>query len=229
MAKILIVDDDHDILTVLKANLELHGYEVISASSVKEADDNFSEYSPDLVVLDLILPDGDGIELCRKWRGDHKQMPVIMLTARDMVSDRVLGLESGADDYMIKPFEPIELIARIKACLRRTQADTNEIVEIGHIRIDRGSMIVSLDGNQIELTPKEYQLLNLFVDHEKKVLSREFIKRSLWRDSQVYSWSRVIDVHIQHLRQKIEPDPSNPAYIKTILGAGYKFEIPDKK
>jgi len=221
---IMIVDDDRDILTVLEANLKLHGFVVLPARTAQGAREIMAEETPDLVVLDLILPDGDGMDLCREWKSVHRSLPIIMLTARDMVSDRVLGLESGADDYMVKPFEPIELIARIRACLRRYRPADTEVVRVGNLVIDRASMTVSVRGKKVDLTPREYQLLNLLVDHRNRVLSRDFIRRSLWKESQVYSWSRVIDVHIQHLRQKIEPDQNSPSYIRTVVGTGYMFE-----
>lgn len=229
-ACILVVDDDPDILTVLKANLELHGFYVKTASTCAEADAIVRESEPNLVVLDRILPDGEGSELCRHWGREQRRMPVIMLTAMDSVSDKVLGLESGADDYVIKPFEPLELMARIKACLRRLQSGTREKINLGDIQIDRKSMTVTKTGQPLELTPKEYQLLCLLIDHEGEVLSRETIRKALWKkDTQIYSWSRVIDVHIQHLRQKIEMDPVNPLMIKTVTGTGYRFEPPSQK
>lgn len=224
---ILIVDDDADILTVLKANLELHGFVVRTAMSIEEARQQARvEPAPDLAVLDRMLPDGEGVELCKLWRDEQVGYPVILLTARDSVNDRVLGLDSGADDYVVKPFEPLELVARINACLRRVRPGAAQRLSIGYISVDKGSMVVTVRGEPIELTPKEFQLLCLFMENVGQVLSRETIRKSLWKDAQIYSWSRVIDVHVQHLRQKIEQDPANPAYLKTILGTGYKFEAP---
>jgi DNA-binding response OmpR family regulator len=223
-ASILIVDDDPDILTVLKANLQLRGFQVETASSCEEAEECMERRPPDLVVLDRILPDGEGVELCGRWNARHRGLPIIMLTAKDSVSDRVLGLESGADDYVVKPFEPLELVARIKACLRRLKPEDRGRLEAGGIVIDRASMTVTLEGEPVELTPREYRLLCLFAEHRGEVLSRDFIRKAVWKDSKIYSWSRVIDVHIQHLRQKIEADPSNPEYIKTVTGTGYRFE-----
>jgi DNA-binding response OmpR family regulator len=223
---ILVVDDNPDILTVLKANLQLHGFEVRAAGSCAQARKQLEEKVPDLVVLDRILPDGDGVDLCAAWKKDHLRLPVILLTARDQVSDKVLGLDSGADDYVVKPFEPLELIARIRACLRRVKPHRKEKVTLGEISIDRTSMKVTRRGEPVSLTPKEYQLLCLFAEHTGEVLSRDVIRRHLWKDRQIYSWSRVIDVHVQHLRQKVEDDPSAPAYIFTVLGVGYRFEAP---
>ena len=223
--RILAVDDDRDILKVLKANLELHGYEVDTADRWEKAEAILSDVQPDLLLLDVMLPDGDGMEICRELRKDMPELPVIMLTAKDKVSDKVIGLESGADDYVVKPFETIELVARIKACLRRSMIQVNEpeAAVIGNIRIDYKKHIVTVAGKQIELTPKEYNLLCFFIRYKGEVVSREKIRKSIWKDSKIYSWSRVIDVHIQHLRQKIEKDPAKPKYIITVSGAGYRF------
>jgi DNA-binding response OmpR family regulator len=166
------------------------------------------------------------VDLCAEWKNVSLQLPVILLTARDQVSDRVLGLDSGADDYVVKPFEPLELIARIRACLRRMKPQKKEKITVGEIAIDLTSMKVTRRGNPLPLTPKEYQLLCLFAEHPGEVLSREVIRKHLWKDRQIYSWSRVIDVHVQHLRQKVEDNPSEPAYITTVVGVGYRLEAP---
>lgn len=221
---ILIVDDNPDILTVLRANLELHRLRVLTAASCQEAQRSLEENRPDLVVLDRMLPDGDGVNLCKQWRQQERSLPVILLTARDTVSDKVLGLESGADDYVVKPFEPLELIARIKACLRRLKPEGREKLSLGEFALDKAAMAVTLRGRPLDLTPKEYRLLCLFMEHPGEVTSRDTIRKELWRNTSIYSWSRVIDVHIQHLRQKIEADPSNPVHIRTVVGTGYRFE-----
>ncbi|MEW6408628.1 MAG: response regulator transcription factor [Nitrospirota bacterium] len=221
--KILLVDDDLDILKVLKANLELQGFEVACASRGKEAIEYVSKSSPDLIILDLMLPDMDGMEVCRRLRQDSP-IPVIMLTARDSVSDKVLGLEIGADDYVVKPFETIELVARIKACLRRQRRKIPAEVVIEDLSIDFTKREVKVKGEIVELTPKEYEILKTLISHRGEVLSRDFLRHHVWKDSHLYEWSRVIDVHIQHLRNKIEKDPSNPEYILTVPGAGYRFK-----
>ncbi len=220
--RILAIDDDPDILRVLKANLELNGFVVETASNCQEAEDRLKEGLPDLIILDLILPDGDGIEFCRKLRRQYR-IPVIMLTARDRVSDKVIGLESGADDYIVKPFETLELIARIKACLRRYRPEEESEITAGDITLNYSSRTVMVRGKEVYLTPKEFDFLALLMENQGKVLTRDFIKKSLWKSSQIYSWSRVIDVHVQHLRRKIEKDPSEPEYILTVPGVGYKF------
>lgn len=224
MSHILIVDDDPDILKVLVANLSIAGFTADTAINCAEARKHINENTPDLIILDLMLPDCDGIELCRELRGKHLDTPIIMLTARDEVTDRVIGLESGADDYVVKPFEPIELLARVKACLRRKTSPPEGKLTAGEIDIDLAARRVTVEGSEIELTPREFDLLCLFVKNPEKVLTRDFIRKAIWKDSKrLYSWSRVIDVHIQHLRKKIEKDPANPKYILTVPGVGYRF------
>lgn len=220
---ILVIDDDRDILKVLKANLELHNFTVFTADSWSSGQKILSEKAVDLLILDLILPDGDGVEICRTLRKQYPLLPIIMLTAKDKISDKVMGLESGADDYVVKPFETIELIARIKACLRRSKPPEEEKVTIGKLHIDFKRRIVKVNNKEIVLTPKEYDLLCFLVLNKGSVLSREEIKKHLWKESKIYSWSRVIDVHIQHLRQKIGDNPAEPEYILTVPGAGYRF------
>jgi DNA-binding response OmpR family regulator len=223
-SRLLAVDDDSDILKVLKANLELHGYSVDTAENWNDAKKVLSKSQPDLIILDIMLPDADGIEICKSMREESPEIPIILLTAKDKISDKVFGLESGADDYVVKPFETLELRARIDACLRRVQSSSGEdkIIE-GDIRIDFRKRLVTISGKVIDLTPKEYDLLCYFITNKGKVISRESIRNNLWRTSHIYSWSRVIDVHIQHLRHKIEKDPSNPKIILTVSGTGYRF------
>lgn len=220
--QLLVIDDDPDILRVLKANLELYGYEVISAASRARAEAVLTDLFPDLIILDLTLPDGDGIDICRQLKTRCPKIPIIMLTARDRVSDKVTGLESGADDYIVKPFETLELVARVKACLRRS-APPEEKVVIGELAVDRAGRTVHVGGREVELTPKEFDLLCLFITNRGEIVTREFIRKSVWKSTKLYSWSRVIDVHIQHLRHKIEKNPSEPEYILTVPGIGYKF------
>ncbi len=221
---ILIVDDDIDILSVLRANLELYGFTVKTSQNWTSAERELSVSVPDLLILDIMLPDGNGVEICRSLRERFPDLPIMMLTAKDKVSDKVTGLESGADDYIVKPFETLELIARIRACLRRTRHDLSERIVIDDLVIDLKRRVVTLKGKDLVLTPKEYDLLSYLVSHRGEVLTRENIRKHLWKESSIYSWSRVIDVHIQHLRQKIEKNPSKPAYILTVPGVGYKFK-----
>lgn len=221
---VLLIDDDDDILKVLRANLEFHKFSVITADSWRDGQKALSLNRPDLIILDLMLPDGDGVEICRILREQYPSLPLIMLTAKDKISDKVIGLDSGADDYVVKPFETLELIARIKACLRRAKPAGEQGVTIGDLTVDYERRIVRASGREIVLTPKEYDLLCLLVSKRGAVVSREEIKRHLWKETKIYSWSRVIDVHIQHLRQKIEDNPSDPAHILTIAGIGYRFK-----
>lgn len=220
--RLLVVDDDPDILRVLKANLELYGYEALLAPDWTHARAELDRSLPDLVILDITMPDGNGVEICRTLKKTWPKLPVILLTAKDRVSDKVVGLESGAEDYIVKPFETLELMARIKVCLRRTAPPDDRVV-IGDVSIDFKARTVCVSGREVELTRKEYDLLCLFVTNRGEPLSREFIRKAIWKDSQIYSWSRVIDVHIQHLRQKIERDPLQPQYILTVPSVGYKF------
>lgn len=220
--QLLVVDDDPDILKVLKANLELYGFDTITAGNWAKAKEILNDHLPDLIILDLMLPDGDGIQICKLLKDRHPRIPIIMLTAKDSVSDKVMGFESGADDYIVKPFETLELIARIKACLKRTMP-VDSTIAINDLEVNFNTHTVKLKGTEIELTPKEYELLYLFITNRGEVISREFIRKKIWRDSKIYSWSRVIDVHIQHLRHKIEKDPSEPEYVLTVPGSGYKF------
>ncbi|MCL4491715.1 MAG: response regulator transcription factor [Nitrospirae bacterium] len=222
---ILVIDDDEDILKVLKANLEFHSFKALTASSWSGGKKVISTALPDLIILDLTLPDGDGVDICRTLRKQHPWLPIIMLTARDKISDKVIGLESGSDDYVVKPFETLELIARIKACLRRSRPSAHEEqITIGDITIDYKRRIVKVRHKEIVLTPKEYDLLCFLVANRSGVIDRDDIREHLWEESKIYSWSRVIDVHIQHLRQKIEKNHSDPEYIITVPGVGYRFK-----
>ncbi len=224
---ILVIDDDADIRKVLKANLELHKFHVMTAESWTEGQKALSVNNPDILILDLMLPDGDGVEICRTLRKQYPSLPIIMLTAKDKISDKVIGLESGADDYVVKPFETLELIARINACIRRTKPTAptlEERITIGSLSIDYKRRIVKVRSKEIFLTPKEYDLLCFLISKKGTVISREDIRKHLWKEPKIYSWSRVIDVHIQHLRQKIETNPSEPDYIITVSGIGYKFK-----
>jgi DNA-binding response OmpR family regulator len=221
--KLLVIDDDPDILKVVAANLRLYGFKAETAETWTHAREILGVLIPDLILLDLTLPDGDGIGICKVLKEQYPRVPVIMLTARDSVSDKVIGLESGADDYIVKPFETLELVARVKACLRRMNPVARRIA-VDELEIFPDERTVRLGGEGVELTPKEYDLLLLLVMQRGEVITRDYIRKKLWGDSKLYSWSRVIDVHVQHLRQKIERDPSSPEYVLTVSGAGYKFK-----
>lgn len=227
MATILVVDDEEPIQELLRFNLEKEGYLVGVAKDGQEALDRVAREQPDLIVLDLMLPGMDGLEVCRRLRliPGFQQIPIIMLTAKGEVIDRVLGLELGADDYMTKPFSPRELLARIKARLRRLnpneEADTRIIR--GELRIDVKGFRVYVRGEETELTPKEFELLRVLVAHPGRVYTRDELLERVWG----YEYdgdTRTVDVHVRHLRLKIERDPSNPEYIETLRGIGYRFK-----
>nr|WP_224746846.1 response regulator transcription factor [Pelovirga terrestris] len=221
----MAVDDDADIRTVLKANLGLHGFNVITAADLTAARNIIKSTVPALIILDLTLPDGDGLDYCEEVKAIHPQIPVIMLTARDKLQDKIIGLETGADDYVVKPFETCELLARIRARLRQTPAtEPARTICAGDLLVDIGNHQVTLRGESVALTPKQFQLLTFLVENRGRLVTREEIRRTLWKDSPIYSWSRVIDVHIQHLRQKLEDDAAAPKFIVTVLGQGYRFE-----
>jgi DNA-binding response OmpR family regulator len=224
---ILLVDDDPDILTILKDNLELDGYRVITAQTGKHALKAHEGFGPALVVLDLSLPDVDGIQVCRRIR-EESDVPILMLTARDLVTDKVLGLETGADDYMVKPFDYLELAARIKALLRRGSSFVahEEPLEIGPLKVDPSSKGVWKDGKKIELTNREYALLLLLARNTGKVLSRTAIRHALWHERELSRDTRTIDVHVRNLRAKLEDDPGEPRLLVTVPGVGYMFAHP---
>jgi len=225
---IMVVDDDPDILTVLEGNLRLAGFSVKTFVAGNDLLSALERCLPDLLILDLTLPDIDGIQLCRRLRELGFNFPIIMLTARDGLSDKVLGLECGADDYMVKPFAFLELQARIKTCLRRLVAvdkDENLVLEVGRLVIDRKEHRVKLAGREVELTKKEFNLLKLLAENRERVMTREEIRQALWGKRQLYSWSRTIDVHVRHLRMKLENNPNNPTLIKTVVGVGYRLLV----
>lgn len=221
---ILVIDDDPDIVKTLQANLELDGYSVTTAGSGSEGLDALEARTPDLILLDLNLPDIDGIKVCQNVRRKC-DVPVIMLSARDTVSDKLLGLECGADDYLVKPFNALELSARIRVVLRRMQRTSSaQECRAGDLCLDYRQHLALVQGREVPLTRTEFNLLELFVVHAGETLSREFIQNQNWEDSKLYTHSRAIDVHVQRLRKKIEPVPQNPRYILTVAGVGYRFD-----
>ena len=220
---ILIIDDDEDIVQTIKGNLKLDGYSVIFSHLGRQGIELAQTQEPDLVLLDLNLPDMDGISICEILR-KSLDIPIIMLTARDTLPDKVLGLKSGADDYIVKPFEYLELSARITAIFNRVDRSlVQEKQEFKDLEINFKTRQVTIHGEFVKLTKTEFQLLELFVSHPDKTLSREFIEKQIWWDSQLYSHSRALDVHIQRLRKKIEQNPETPSLVITVSGVGYKF------
>ncbi len=223
--KVLIVDDEEHILELIRFNLEKE-YQVRTAGSGEEALDVLRKEDMDLMILDLMLPGMDGIQVCNFIRNhkDLKQLPIIMLTAKNEDSDRILGLEVGADDYLSKPFNIRELQARIKAVLRRSSYDQGEAKNHYHIRdlnLDVDSREVRKNGEVLSLTAKEFDLLKLLMEHHDKVLSRNFLLDKIW-GYEYFGESRTVDVHIRHLRMKIGEEEEKP-YILTKRGIGYKF------
>lgn len=226
MATILVVDDEELIQELLRFNLEKEGYQVRIAGNGQEALAQIEKNQPDLVVLDVMLPGMDGLEVCKQLRTMPKcqELPVIMLTAKAEEIDKILGLELGADDYLTKPFSPRELVARIKARLRRAKPSPEGTSEIrcGDLRLDLERFQVFNLDQEIELTPKEFELLRVLVVNPGKVYSRDELLEQVWG----YDFAgdtRTVDVHVRHLRQKIETDPSNPDKIETLRGIGYRF------
>lgn len=226
--KVLVVDDEYHIVELVKFNLESNGYEVVEASDGKEALTKAKECSPDLILLDIMLPIIDGIEVCKKLKNDIETqgISIIMLTAKSDETDKVIGLEIGADDYITKPFSVRELLARVKAVLRRKIEvkinDIDRIVKVGDIIIDEDKHEVLKNGEKLDLTLKEFELLNILAKNRGKVLSRNYLLDEVW-GYDYFGETRTVDVHIRHLRKKIENDDKNPKYIETIRGVGYKI------
>lgn len=222
--KILLVEDEKTLAKALKFNLEKEGFHVTVAYDGEEALRALSQEKPALIILDLMLPVIDGYEVCRRVRRDS-DVPIIMLTARDEDIDKILGLELGADDYMTKPFNPRELVARIKAILRRSSAGSAELrkqIQAGPLSIDLLQHRVRLKGREIDLTAKEFALLSLLASNAGRVYSRDQLLAQIW-GYDYFGDARTVDVHIRHLREKIEKDPSTPRLILTVWGTGYKF------
>lgn len=226
--KILIVDDEPDIVDLVSYNLKKDGFRVTTASDGEEALTKIKKDKYALVVLDLMLPGIQGVELCRIIRNDPKtaNTPIIMLTAKGEEVDRVIGLESGADDYMTKPFSSRELIARIKAVLRRTgeKVTTEKTIRIGNLLINRETYGVTKGKTPLQLSATEFKVLLYLVERKGKVFSREQLVDAVWK-GEAFIEPRTVDVHIRRLRTQIEDDPANPAYIKTRRGVGYYVDV----
>jgi two-component system, OmpR family, response regulator len=225
VARVLLVDDEQAIQTLLSYPLRRDGYEVVAALDGRAALDQFGAQRFDLVILDVMLPRVDGIEVCRRIRS-RSQVPIIMLTARDDEGDKVLGLEIGADDYITKPFSVREFRSRVRAALRRSDfartAEVQEPIEAGELRIDFERRSVTVRGDEVELTYVEFEILAALARGAGRVLSRPDLLAAVWGDA-TYRDPRTVDVHIRHLREKIEGDPASPEYLLTVRGAGYRF------
>ncbi|KGL38921.1 response regulator transcription factor [Listeria booriae] len=233
MTKILVVDDESSIVTLLQFNIEKAGFDVVTAEDGRTGYELALAEKPDLIVLDLMLPEMDGIEVCKQLRQDKVETPILMLTAKDDELDKIIGLELGADDYLTKPFSPREVVARIKAILRRSAGKSAEVepevapkekaLHVGDLKILTESYEVYLQDELLDLTPKEFELLLYLANHRGKVFSRDQLLDAVWNYDYIGE-TRIVDVHVSHLRDKIEADTKKPQYIKTIRGFGYKME-----
>ena len=225
-ATILLVDDEDAVQKLLAYPLEHEGYRVVQARDGEEALERFAAEHIDLVVLDIMLPRLDGLEVCKRLRA-RSTVPIIMLTARDDELDKVVGLELGADDYITKPFSIREFRSRVRALLRRAAASRatgpeNEIISADGLQIDVVRRAVEVGGRAVALTYVEFELLRTLASHPGRVFTRQMLLEALWGDS-AYREPRTIDVHVRHLREKLERDPREPEYIHTVRGAGYRF------
>lgn len=230
MTTVLVVDDEPSLVTLLTYNLKKSGFDVVSATDGPSAITTLAEQPIDIILLDVMLPGKSGVEVTRELRAEKNRIPIIMLTALDEEVDKILGLEIGADDYVTKPFSPREVIARVRAVLRRFDVTTpenkseNKTKQFGIIKIDFDKMVVQRDGEVIKLTPKEYELLAYMAEREGRVLSRETILHGVWGYEFTGPDTRMVDMHLSHLRDKIENDPKHPVHLKTVRGFGYRFD-----
>jgi two-component system response regulator RegX3 len=226
VTKILVVEDEESVLDPLELLLTKEGFSIVTARDGKEALEKFDQSSPDLILLDLMLPEISGTQVCRQIRS-KSSVPIIMLTAKDTEVDKVVGLELGADDYIVKPYSKAELVARIKAVLRRQSSDNSStelgIISAGPVKIDIDRHLVTINGITISLPLKEFELLEFLARNKGRVLTRTQLIDRVW-GSDYFGDTKTLDVHVKRLRAKIEKDPANPVYIQTIRGLGYKFE-----
>jgi two-component system response regulator RegX3 len=226
MSSVLVVEDEQSLREPLVYILQREGFEVLEAADGPSALIEWQNGSPDLILLDLMLPGMSGVDVCREIR-TRSNVPIIMVTAKDSEVDKVVGLEIGADDYVVKPYSTRELLARIKAVLRRGAApDSNEtrsVLEAGPVRLDTERHAVTVNGQPVTLPLKEFELLEYLMDNTNRVLTRGQIIDRVW-GSNYYGDTKTLDVHVKRIRSKIEPDPANPKFIMTVRGLGYKFE-----
>lgn len=228
MQKVLVVDDEKSIVTLLTFNIEKAGYETDTAYDGVEAIDKAVKNTYDLIVLDVMLPKMGGMEVCSFLREKQIDTPILMVTAKDAEGDKIRGLELGADDYLTKPFSPKEVVARIKAILRRTNRSTFDAksrIEVSNLVIYPEKYEATIKGETLQFTRKEFELLLYLAEHKGKVLSRDQLLKEVW-DYDFVGDTRIVDVHVSRLREKIETDTKKPIYIKTIRGLGYKMESP---
>ncbi|HHW12554.1 MAG TPA: response regulator transcription factor [Firmicutes bacterium] len=227
--RVLIIEDEPNIIELVAYNLEKEGWLVSKAQTGEEGWEKIQAEHPDIILLDLMLPGIDGMEICRRTRQNKltRDIPIIILTAKAEEADRVLGLESGADDYVTKPFSPRELVARIRAVLRRadknfSEAEEKETLVLGPIKMDLRQHKVLVHDKEIELTPKEFDLLHLLLSHPGRAFSREYLLENLW-GYEFFGDTRTVDVHVRRLRQKIEDNPAQPYWLETVRGVGYRI------
>jgi DNA-binding response OmpR family regulator len=227
--RILIVEDERAVARGLEYGLTSEGYDVSWTSTGRQALQLARSQDPHLIVLDIRLPDVSGFDVCRQLRAEGSRVPILMLTARDEEVDRVLGLELGADDYVVKPYSLRELISRIRALLRRTYGDLalppkEERIAFGDIVVDLERLLVYRAGQLVDLTPTEFRLLRYLVTHPERPFSREALIEAVWGYDTLVGSERTVDVHIRHLREKLEVEPADPRWLVTVRGVGYKFE-----
>lgn len=224
-AKILVVEDEESIRRFITLNLSAAGFQVGEASTGEESLAILKTFIPDVVVLDLMLPGMSGLEVCQQLRETVPETLVIMLTARGQDTDKILGLELGADDYMVKPFNPFELIARLKAMLRRRAVfkDTKQVLSCRALSLNLSAKKFFKNKTEIELTPTEFALLKVLMENPEKALERNELLNSVWGED-YFGDTKTLDVHIRRLREKIEDNPSQPDYIKTVWGSGYRWQ-----
>jgi two-component system, OmpR family, KDP operon response regulator KdpE len=224
---VLVVDDEPQILRALEITLRRAGYEVESARSAQEALASAAARPPEAVILDLLLPDGRGTDVCRDLRG-WSTVPILVLSAVEEEAEKVAALDAGADDYVTKPFSVEELLARLRAALRRSSPSPEPVLEMGGLAIDLERRLVTVDGAAVSLTPTEYELLRLLAENEGKLLTHPMILKRVWGPA--YSGeSNYLHVYVSHLRRKIEPDPARPTYILTEPGVGYRLVAPSRE
>jgi len=223
MATVLVVDDEPIVREVVVRYLAREGHDTLEAADGAAARDEIERSDPDLVVLDVMLPGLDGLELCR-WIRRRSELPVIMLTARGDEADRIVGLELGADDYVTKPFSPRELAARVRSVLRRSTAvlPSDEMLSFGDVELERGTREARKAGARIRLTAKEFDLLWFLASHPRRVFSRDQLMASVWGYTAAFD-TGTVTVHVRRLREKIEDDPSQPTYLETVWGIGYRL------
>jgi two-component system alkaline phosphatase synthesis response regulator PhoP len=227
MTKIMIVEDEDSIRKFVRVNLEMENYLVVEAESGEKAIELYDTFKPDIVLLDIMLPGIDGFQVCRYLRQDERELGIIMLTAKNQDIDKIQGLEAGSDDYISKPFNPKELVLRIKSLERRLKSSDSDgtlnIIETSKFKLDRNSRKFYKDEKLIDLTPTEYSVIVMFLENPKQAISRDEILDTVWGEDFIGD-SKIVDVNIRRLRAKIEDDSSNPEFIKTVWGIGYIWE-----